>query len=294
MKLIQTKTLFACTTALLILSACNSNKEAPVVKQEAEVTVNGKTISKLSVDLLMKKSGGSANNPEARKAIIDQLVLQMLVADEAVKKGLEKTPEVTEQVEVLKQSVLANAYVQDYIKSHPVGDDALKAEYEKIKAATAGSEYKARHILVATEGEARDIIAKLKKDATAFEKLAKEKSMDPGSKETGGDLGWFDLSKMVPEFSAAISAMEKGKITETPVKTQFGYHIIALDDSRPIQPPAFDDVKKNLAQQIQQQNLKKLLDDLKAKAKIEIAKAPAATPAPTPAATPAPAAAPAN
>jgi peptidyl-prolyl cis-trans isomerase C len=215
-------------------------------------------------------SAGRPDTPEARKAIVDQLALQLVIAEEAIKKGLDKTPEVVEQMEVLRQSVLANAYVQDFIKNNPVTDEMLKAEYERIKATVTGTEYKARHILVQKEAEAKEIIAKLKKNPAAFEKLAMEKSKDPGSKAKGGDLGWFDVRRMVPEFGAAVSKLDKGKFTETPVKTQFGYHVILLEDSRPIQPPALEEVKPQLSQQLQQQGVKKQLDALKAQAKIEV------------------------
>jgi len=280
---IKSRMLLASAISLLILSACNSkqNGAAPASKEETVATVNGTAISKNRIDMIVKQGGGAGHkdSPEARKAIIDQLVMQMLVAEEAVKKGLDKSPEVAEQMDVLKQSVLANAYVQDYMKSHKVSDDELKAEYDKIKAGITGNEYKARHILVATEAEANDIIAKLKKDPGSFEKLATEKSLDTGSKVRGGDLGWFDLGRMVPEFGDAVAKLEKGKFSETPVKTQYGYHIILLEDSKPIQAPPFDEVKASLAQQLQQKKLQKLLDGIKAKAKIEIAGAPAA-PAP--------------
>jgi peptidyl-prolyl cis-trans isomerase C len=283
---IKSRVLLASAASLLILSACNSkqNTAEPVSKEETVATVNGTAISKNRIDMIIKQGGGAGHqdSPEARKAIIDQLIMQMLVAEEAVKKGLDKSPEVAEQMDVLKQSVLANAYVQDYMKSHKVSDDELKAEYDKIKAGITGSEYKARHILVATEAEANDIIAKLKKDPGSFEKLAMEKSLDTGSKARGGDLGWFDLSRMVPEFGAAVAKLEKGKFSETPVKTQYGYHVILLEDSKPIQAPSFDEVKPSLAQQLQQQKLQKLLDEIKAKAKIEIAGTPTA-PAPAPA-----------
>ena len=181
----------------------------------------------------------------------------MVIAQEAVKKGLDKTPEVAEQIDAIKQSVLANAYVQDFIKNNPVTDDMLKAEYERIKATITGTEYKARHILVEKEAEAKDIIARLKKDPGAFAKLAMERSKDPGSKAQGGDLGWFDTSRMVPEFGAAVSKLEKGKFTLEPVKTQFGYHVILLEDSKPIEAPPLDEVKPQLSQQLQQQNVMK-------------------------------------
>jgi peptidyl-prolyl cis-trans isomerase C len=240
--------------------------------------VNGKAISKSRVDMIVEQGArsGRPDTPETRKAIIDQLALQTVVADEAVKKGLDKSPAVAEQIDAVRQSILANAYVQDFIKSNPVSDESLKAEYERIKGTITGTEYKARHILVEKEAEARDIIARLKKDPGSFAKLAAEKSKDPGSKANGGDLGWFDPRGMVPEFGAAVSKLEKGKITDTPVKTQFGYHVIQLEDSKPVEAPPFDAVKPELAQQLGQQNLKKQLDDLKAKAKIEIVEAPAA------------------
>lgn len=273
--------------SLLALAACNTDL-SPKPAASAETgptvaTVNGVVIGKNRIDMLVKQGAGSGkpDSPETRAAIIDQLAMQMVIAEEAVKKGLDKSPEVTERMEMVRQSVLANAYVQDFIKANPVSDEALKAEYERIKATIKGSEYKARHILVEKEAEAKDIIAKLKKDAGAFAKLAMEKSKDPGSKTRGGDLGWFDLSRMVPEFGAALSKLEKGKFTQEPVKSQFGYHVILLDDSRPIEAPPFEQVKPSLSQQLQQQNLKKQLDDLKGKAKIELV---AAAPAPAPAA----------
>ncbi|MFC6519829.1 peptidylprolyl isomerase [Undibacterium arcticum] len=164
--------------------------------------------------------------------------------------------------------------------THPVTDDMLKAEYEKIKTQMGGNEYKARHILVEKEAEAKDIIAKLKKDPKTFEALAKEKSKDPGSKVNGGDLGWFDPRRMVPEFGAAVAKLEKGKFTEEPVKSQFGYHIILLEDSRMKEAPPFEQIKPGLIQKARQQSLQKFLDETKATAKIEIVQAPAAGPAP--------------
>ena len=287
--------------AVLSLAACNAAKDekaatpaAAVPASETVATVNGTPVSKSRLDLLVKQGAaqGQPDTPETRKAILDQLSMQMVIAEEAVKKGLDKAPEVTEKLDLLRQSILANAYVQDYMKTNPVSEAALKAEYDRIKATITGSEYKARHILVEKESEARDIIAKLKKDTAAFAKLAAEKSKDPGSKARGGDLGWFDVSRMVPEFGEAVGKLQKGKFTEEPVKTQFGYHVILLEDSKPIEAPPFDDVKASLSQQLQQQAVKKQLDDLKAKAKIEVAGAPAAAPAaPAPAAPAASAAA---
>jgi peptidyl-prolyl cis-trans isomerase C len=282
---IRSIALLASLAGALTLGACTPKQEAkpaPAAAASAPAdpavaTVNGVAIGKSRVDMIVQQGArsGQPDSPQARAAIIEQLTMQTVIAEEAVKKGLDKLPEVAQQIDLIRQSVLANAYVQDYMKNNPVSDDMLKAEYERIKATISGSEYKARHILVEKEAEAKELIAKLKKDPGAFAKLAMEKSKDTGSKANGGDLGWFDVRRMVPEFGAAVAKLEKGKITEEPVKTQFGYHVIQLEDSRPIQAPPFEEVKPNLSQQLAQQNLKKQLDDLKAKAKIDIVGAPA-------------------
>ena len=276
MRIIKSGILLIGAASLLALGACNQAKDGKPADSAAAgpaaATVNGAPIGQSTVDAIVKQAAASGrpDTPETRKAVIDQLALQMAIAQEAVKKGLDKKPEVMEQVEVMKQSVLANAYVQDFVKSNPVTEEALKAEYERVKASVSGTEYKARHILVEKEAEAKDIIAKLKKDPAAFAKLAAEKSKDPGSKAKGGDLGWFDVRSMVPEFGAAVSKLEKGKFTEAPVKTQFGYHVILLDDTRPIAAPPLEAVTPQLKQQLAQQGWQKQVDSLKAAAKIEI------------------------
>lgn len=286
MTFVKSAFLLASAASLLALSACNPAKNAAPAAAEADkspavATVNGAPITQRTVDMIIQQgaASGRPDTPETRAAIIDQLALQMVVAEEAVKKGLDKAPDVTDQIATLRQSVLAGAYVQDYIKTHPVTDEMLKAEYDRIKATVTGTEYKARHILVEKEADAKDIIARLNKDPAAFAKLAMEKSKDPGSKAKGGDLGWFDVKGMVPEFGAAVSKLEKGKFTEVPVKTQFGYHVILLEDSRPIEAPPLEAVKPQLSQQVQQQAVKKQIDALKAAAKIEVVGATASTPA---------------
>jgi peptidyl-prolyl cis-trans isomerase C len=287
--MIRSGILVASAASLLAIGACSQEQGAKSAVQPsaepAAATVNGTPISQKTVDMVAKQgvAAGRPDTPESRKAIVDRLALQMVVAQEAIKKGLDKSPEVAEQIDTVKQTILANAYVQDLIKNNPVTDDMLKAEYERIKATITGNEYKARHILVAKESEAKDVIVKLKKNPGAFEKLAMEKSMDAGSKARGGDLGWFDTSRMVPEFGAAVGKLEKGKFTEEPVKTQYGYHVILLEDSRPIQAPPMEEIKPQLSQQLQQQNVMKQLDALKAAAKIEVAGGPPSAPsAPAP------------
>ena len=276
--LFKSRILLASAVSMLILGACNPtdpSKAAAPSKDAVAATVNGTAISEKRVDILAKQqtAQGQPGGPELRQGIIDNLALQLLLSQEAIKKGLDKTPEVADQLDFTQQSILANAFVQDYLKNNPVSEDMVKAEYEKIKGQMTGSEYKARHILVRQEAEAKDIIAKLRKDPKAFAPLARERSKDPGSKANGGDLGWFDPSGMVPEFGAALAKLAKGKFTEEPVKSQFGYHVILLEDSRPKTFPPLDQVTPMLRQQVQQQNVKKLLDDLKAKAKIDIVQA---------------------
>jgi peptidyl-prolyl cis-trans isomerase C len=285
---IKTRILLASAVSLLVLGACNSKSGNTPAAGDIAATVNGTPISKSTVDQIVAQrlAMGQPDSPETRKAIINQLAMQMLVSEAAIKKNLDKTPEVINQLDLARQSILANAFVQDYTKNNPVSDDMLKAEYDKVKAQMSGTEYKARHILVDKESVARDIIAKLKKNPKQFDSLAKQYSKDPGSKNEGGELGWFDPHGMVPEFGAAVAKLKKGQFTLEPVKTQFGYHVILLEDTRTKQAPAFEQVKSELAKQVQQENLKKLVDDMMAKAKIEITAAPAAAPSAAPAKKP--------
>jgi len=269
---------------LLAVAACSPTKDAKPAANAASkgpvaATVDGTEISQRMVDLIAARgiAAGRPDTPETRATIIDQLALQIVLADEAVKKGLDKSPDVVEQMETLRQSALANAYVDDYVKNNPIPDDQVAAAYERIKAKMAGNEYRTRHILVAKESEAKDVIAKLKKDPASFEKLAKERSTDTGSKENGGELGWLDSKRMPPEFAAAVESLDDGKFTQEPVKTNFGYHVILLEESKPIAAPSLDEVKAQLTQQLQQQNVKKQADALKAAAKIVVAGAPASS-----------------
>jgi peptidyl-prolyl cis-trans isomerase C len=231
--------------------------------------VNGVAIPQARIDFLLKQSTaqGQPNSPELNKSIRDNLIAQEIISQAAEKKGLGKDSDVVIQIELSKQNILARAYIQDYLKNNPVTDDSLKGEYDKLKAQMGDKEYKARHILVDKQDEAKDIIAKLKK-GEKFEKLA-EKSKDPGSKANGGDLGWSSPAAFVKPFSEALSKLQKGKFTTEPVQTQFGWHVILLDDIRETKPPSFDQVKNNLRQHVQQQEIEKLINDMKAKAKVE-------------------------
>ena len=264
-------------TATTPTASSSTASTAGTASEAVAATVNGTPIYVSTVDMMVKERAaqGQPDSPELRKAIIENLTMQTLVANEASKKGMDKQPEVQRQLEMVKQSLLANAFVTDYLKTNPVTDAMIKAEYDKV-VGKVPTEYKARHILVATEVEAKEIIVKLKKDLKSFGALAKAQSKDPGSKVNGGDLGWFNPASMVPEFSAAAAKLEKGKFTEEPVKSQFGYHVIVLDDTRTPVPPPLEQVKDQLTQQIQRNNLKAYFDDLKTKAKVEVKEAPAA------------------
>lgn len=298
--LIKSRFVIGSAMAVLALTACSkpADKPADAAQSVIAATVNGKPISKKQVDMIMKQQAaqGMPDNPEMRKMVIDNLAMASLVAQEAVKKGLDKSGDVADQLEMMKTNVLAQGFVDDYLKNNAVTDADYAAEYAKVKEATAGNEFSARHILVEKEADAKAIIAKLKKDVKQFAALAKAQSKDPGSKDKGGELGWFDPRGMVPEFGAAVAKLEKGKFTEEPVKSQYGYHVIVLDDSRAKEAPTLEQVKPRLTQQIQQQNLKKFLDGLKEKAKIEIIgeKAASASAAASAAPASAPAAAPAS
>ncbi|OGT14831.1 MAG: peptidylprolyl isomerase, partial [Gallionellales bacterium RIFCSPHIGHO2_02_FULL_57_16] len=210
---------------------------------------------------------GQADSPELRKAIRDDMINLEVMAQEAVKAGLDKNADVVQQVELAKQSVLVGAFVQDYAKNHPISEDQLKQEYDKLKAKLGNKEYNTRHILVETEAEAKDIIAQLGKKAK-FEKLA-AKSKDTGSAAQGGSLGWAVPGNFVPEFANALLNLKKGEYTKVPVQSQFGWHVIKLDDTRELKVPPFEEVKAQLQQRLQQQSIKKAIDELRAKAKIE-------------------------
>lgn len=232
-------------------------------------TVNGKAIPKSRADALIagQAAQGQPDSPELRKAVTEELVRREILTQESVKKGFDKKPEVQGQMDLARQGVLIGAYLNDYVKTHPITDEQIKKEYTEITTKLGNKEYKARHVLVETEDQAKAIIAKLKK-GEKIDDLAKE-SKDPGSKDRGGDLGWANPASFVPPFSAAMTKLEKGKFTETPVKTDFGWHVILLEDTRELKLPPMDEAKGQIAQQLQQRMVQKHIDELRAKSKVE-------------------------
>lgn len=232
-------------------------------------TVNGKAIKQSLVDSIYKEavSNGAKDDGSLKANIVTQLINNELLVQEAQKSGIDKQPDFLAKQELRNRELLANTYLQDYITKNPIDDKTLQAEYDRFKAQMGDKEYKASHILVKTEQEAKDVIAQLAKNGD-FAKIARDKSQDPGSKEKGGDLGWFPPAAMVKPFSDAVSKLQKGLYTTVPVQTQFGWHVIKLEDTRDAQPPAFDKVKNDLRKNMQKQHLQKLISDLQAKAKI--------------------------
>jgi len=235
----------------------------------AVATVNGKPIKQSLLDFIVKDAGshGQKIDDNTRSIIVSKLISNELVYQEAQRQGLDKQSDFIAREELARRELLVNAYLQDYLKKNPVSEADTRSAYEKFKTEVGDKEYSARHILVATEAEAKDIIAQLAKGGD-FAKIAKEKSKDTGSKDKGGDLGWFSPGGMVKSFGDAVVKLQKGLYTTVPVQTQFGWHVIKLEDIRDAQPPAYDKVKENLQKQLQQRQLEKLLTDLRAKAKI--------------------------
>ena len=232
--------------------------------------VNGVEIPQARLDMILKMraAGKQPDNPEIRTALKDTLINQEVVAQEAMKKGLQKNPEVAAQLDLQRQETLVNAYVQDYMKANPVSEDAIKKEYERIKPTIPAKEYKARHILVDKEEEAKDILAQIKKSGN-FEKLAADKSKDTGSKTRGGDLDWAPVGRYTKAFGEALSKLKKGQLTDAPVQTEFGFHLIRLDDERAVKVPTIEEAKPQITQMLQGQAVQKMLADLRAKAKVE-------------------------
>jgi len=243
---------------------------APTVSAQNVAIVNGKAVPTARMDALAQQVARSGRpiTPEMQGQLKEEVIAREIFMQEAKKQGLDTTEDFRTQMDLARQTLLIRELFANYQKTSPVTDADIKAEYDKFAAANSGKEYRARHILVEKEDQAKAIIAQLKKGGK-FDEIAKKSSKDPGSGANGGDLDWANPSNYVPEFSQALIKLTKGQTTETPVKSQFGYHIIRLDDVRDAQLPKFDDVKPQIAQQLQQQKMTKYQEELRAKAKIE-------------------------
>jgi peptidyl-prolyl cis-trans isomerase C len=241
----------------------------PVAAQNVAI-VNGKAVPKARLDQLsaqLAKSGRPVT-PDVQEQLKQEVIAREVFMQEAQKRGLDGSDDFRAQMELARQTLLIRELFADQQKKNPVTDAEIKAEYDKFAAANGGKEYKARHILVEKEDEAKAIIANLKKGGK-FEDLAKKQSKDPGSGANGGDLDWANAASYVPEFAGAMVKLNKGQTTQEPVKSQFGFHVIRLDDVREAQLPKLDEVKPQIAQQLQQQRLATFQEELRGKAKVE-------------------------
>lgn len=231
--------------------------------------VNGKEIPALYGELVKREMAqGQPDSPELATRVRESLINLELLSRAAQDKGLDKEPQLAAALDIRRKDQLAKAYLEDYVKAHPITDAEIQATYDKAKAGPIEPEYRARHILVQTEAEAKKIIADLGKKAK-FEDLAKKQSKDPGSAKNGGALDWSDRRAFVPEFSDALAALKKGETTKTPVKTQFGYHVIRLDDTRQQKIPPLDVVRGDIVKQLQQLRIRDAIAAARAGAKIE-------------------------
>ena len=232
--------------------------------------VNGQPVPKARVEVLAQQlaAAGRPVTPEMEPQLKDEIIAREVFMQEAKKQGLDATDDYKAQMDLARQAILIRQLFENYRKTSPVSDADVQAEYDKFVAANSGKEYKARHILVKTEPDAKKIIADLKKGAK-FEDIAKKQSKDPGSGANGGDLDWANPASFVPEFSEAMIKLNKGETTAAPVKSQFGWHIIRVDDVRQAQLPKMEEVKPQITQQLAQQKLQKYQEDLRAKAKVE-------------------------
>ena len=233
-------------------------------------TVNGVAVPQSRMEFMMEqqRGRGAPDNQQTRSMMREELINREVVTQEAQKSGLAKSREVQAQMDIARQEILVGAYLRDWVKKHPVSDNEIQQEYERARAQTGDKEYRARHILVDNEDQAKSLIADLNKGAK-FDDLAKKNSKDAGSKERGGDLDWNVPAAFDKQFSDAMVKLDKGKYTAAPVQTRFGFHVIQLDDVRPVKFPSMEEVKPRIAQQIQQHKVDELVRGLRAKAKVE-------------------------
>ena len=297
----QNLILSAAVASAMVFSGCNpksgsdnaapaANSAAPQTAAKAALpapkaddiaaTVNGKPILKTAVDMQHRGPHDAGSSDK----ILDELISRELLRQEAESKNLTSDPAAAEKLDNMLRIAYSQIAAENFMKTVSVSDEDLKKEYDQRTAAMKNTEYKARHILVEKEADAKDIIAKLQKGAK-FDELAKKMSKDPGSKTNGGDLGWFGAQQMVAPFSKAVAELKNGEITQTPVQTQFGWHVIQREDAREQQPPAFDTVKEQIKMMLQSQKLQQHITELKTAAKIEKKMAPPPA-APAAAATP--------
>jgi peptidyl-prolyl cis-trans isomerase C len=259
---------------MLAIACFSALPHAYAADADAIATVNGKPIKKTWVEFILRDAEartGQKANDGMKAAVVNELVGSELAFQEAQKAGIDKQPDFIASEELARRKLLVNAFLADFIRKNPVTEAEKKEGYEQYKKELGDKEYNARHILVKTDVEAKAIIADLKK-GTDFAKIAKEKSLDPNSKEKGGDLGWFApaAAGLPKPFADSITSLKKGETTPEPVQSQFGWHVIKLIDVRALQVPPYEKIKEGIERTIQQRKLEKYMLSLKDKAKIEV------------------------
>ena len=237
---------------------------------DAVAKVNGVAVPRARMDLLMQQqqARGGPDNEQMRSAVRDELINREIIAQEANRAGLAKSAEVQAQLDLARQEIIVGAYIREWVRKNPVTDADVQSEYERARAQTGDKEYRARHILVETEEQAKGLIAELKKGGK-FDELASKNSKDNGTRERGGDLDWNAPTAYDKLFSDAMVKLEKGRYSEAPVRTRFGFHVIQLDDVRPMKFPTLAEVKPRIQQQLTQNKIEQLVRGLRAKAKVE-------------------------
>ena len=245
-------------------------KPAAAAKEGPLATVNGSQIPRQRLEAVVRQqtARGAPDNEQLRAQVREALINNELLIQEANRSGIAKKAEVQQQIDLARQEVIANAMVSEYLRTHAVNDADIQKEYDRAKAQTGDKEYKARHVLVATEDDAKSVLAELKKGGK-FEDLAQKRSLDEGTRPRGGDLDWNVPANFDKAFADAMVKLEKGKMTEAPVRSRFGFHVIQLDDVRPVNFPPLAQVKPQIQQRLIGQRVDVLIRDLRAKAKIE-------------------------
>jgi len=252
-----------------------AKKEAAPKKDAAKgappiATVNGVPVPRARAEALLnqQRARGMPDNDQSRALIRDELVNREVLMQEAQKSGVARSPEVASQLDLARQEIIISAFLREWVRKNPISDADIQKEYDRVKAEQGDKEYRARHILVETEDQAKTVVAELKKGGK-FEELAAKNSKDPGSKDRGGDLDWHGPSDFDRAFSEAMMKLDKGKFTETPVRTRFGFHVIQLDDVRTGRFPSLAEVKPRIQQQLTQARIDELVKGLRGKAKVE-------------------------
>lgn len=264
---------FKTLLALLLLITGQAHAQVPAdtgAGAKPIAVVNGVEIPAIYAEFLRSSRAARGQSAESLSDanIREALVVAELLAQEAQRAGLDKNPRISALIEFQRKELLGRAILDDHLRKNPISEDVVRAEYDKAKERAGGTEYRVRHILVASEKEARDIISRIKTRKAKFEDLAKGLSRDP-SAENGGDLGWVAPAGLVPEFAEAMTKLKKGQLADTPVQTRFGWHVIRLDDTRSLKFPSYEEARERIVQQLQQIAVRNYVRELSSRAKVE-------------------------